>query len=509
MSIRTTRRGLMAGAAALAAAPALAQAPLRGGRLRVALLADINNFDPQSFLTANFPLIKNLHDSLIEYTPEGQAVPSLASAWQVAPDNRSVALTLRQDVKFHGGGAFDAQAVAATLAKAADPQKGKNVFATMAIVQDWTVTGPHAIRLNFKGPVPEKQITDLLQFISVIDPAGIETVETRPAGTGAYTLAERVLGQRIRLVANPNYWRQGQPLANEVVLTVFADDDSAAAALESNAVDIVYGGGARTAVRLRQAGHQLIQGPGPLVQVFRINSTRGPFRNQKFRQAFNHLMDRAGMLRVAYGGLGEVTALPWVPASPAADPSYNARFAFDLDKARALLRESGLSPQEQSAWRLLVSGGDQPSVLISQILQNTLRQVGLPIELEIRQGAEFFDLLLAGRFDAVFGGIGNVQKFPSRITTNSIYRTANNPVLGEPHPHPEYVAAIERVNTTFGSGEAVRAAYDKLNRVLVETAFAIPTNTYDIGLIVAQRRLGGFTRDIDNMLVARTIGFAG
>jgi peptide/nickel transport system substrate-binding protein len=105
----------------------------------------------------------------------------------------------------------------------------------------------------------------------------------------------------------------------------------------------------------------------------------------------------------------------------------------------------------------------------------------------------------------VFGGVGNVQKFPARVTTNSIYRTSNNPILGEPHPHPEYVAAIERVNTTFGTGPDVKAASDALNKVLVETAFGIPTNTYDAGLIVAAKNLAGFTLDMDNMLILRTL----
>ena len=131
-----------------------------------------------------------------------------------------------------------------------------------------------------------------MQFLCPIDPAGIDTVETKPAGTGAYTLGERVVGQRIRLVANPNYWREKEPISNEVVLTIFSEDGAATAALESGATDIIYGGTARSAVRLKDAGYQVIQGPGPLVQVFRINSTRGPFRNEKFRQAFNYLMDQ-------------------------------------------------------------------------------------------------------------------------------------------------------------------------------------------------------------------------
>src|SRR3954447_7575450 len=274
---------LLLAVAGLTTAGALA-ADLKGGRLRVAILADMTNFDPQQFSTVNFPLIKNFYDSLIEYTPDGKAVPSLATAWQIAPDNASVTVTLRTDVKFHSGAPFNADAVAATLKKAADPQKGKNVYATMSFVKDWTVVDPSTIRLNFNGPAPERQVTDLLQFISVIDPAAIDTVETKPAGTGAFVLGERVVGQRIVLKKNPSYWREKQPILDEVVLTIFTEDSAATAALESGAVDLIYGGSARSAVRLKNAGFQLLQGPGPLVQVFRINSTHGPFRNAKFRQ---------------------------------------------------------------------------------------------------------------------------------------------------------------------------------------------------------------------------------
>lgn len=512
MTMEFTRRAGLTGALTLATTALFmpgeveAQA-LKGGRLRVALLADIANFDPHQFSSVNFPIIKNVYDSLIEYTPDGKAIPSLASAWTIAPDSKSVTLTLRGDVKFHSGAALDAEAVAVNLKKCADPAKGKNVYATMSPVQDWTVVDARTIRLNFKTPVPEKQITDLLQFISIIDPSVIDTVETKASGSGAYTVAERVLGQRIRLVANPSYWREKEPVVGEVLLTVFSDNDSASAALESGSVDLIYGGGARAAVRLRNAGYQLFQGPGPLVQVFRINSTRGPFRNQKFRQAFNHLLDRAAILRVGYAGLGQVTALPWAPANPAFDASYNAKYPFDLDKARALLKESGLSDAEMKDFKILVDGGNQDSMAITQIVQQTLARVGIQVDLDVKQGAEYVDALLTGKFSATFGGVGNIQKFPTRLTTNSIYRTSNNPILGEPNPHPAYVAAIDRVNKTFGPGADVKGAYDNLNKVLVEEAFGIATNSYDIGLIVAAKNVAGITLDIDNQLVARTIGF--
>jgi peptide/nickel transport system substrate-binding protein len=491
----------------LAPNTAIAQ-ELKGGALKVAVLADMTNFDPQQFSTVNFFLIKNLYDSLVEYTPDGQAIPSLATEWTIAEDSTSVLVKLRDDVTFGASGnPFTSEDVAATLVKASDPARGKNVYATMAIVKDWETPDAHSVKINFNAPVPERQILDLLQFMIPIEAAGIDTVEDIPAGTGAYVLDNRAVGQSIVLKKNPNYWRAGEPTLDTLEFTIFSDDASASAALESGAADVVYGGTARSAVRLEAAGYQVLRGPGPLTQVFRINATREPFTNEKFRQAFSYLMDREGILKVGYAGLGEVVALPWAPASPAFDASYTEKLAFNIDQAKVLLGESGLTPEQQSDWKLLTYGTDQAAVTISQILQSTLSEAGINIELDIRQGSEYIDAQLAGDFQATFGAVGNIQKFPSRVATNSIYRVVNNPVLKDPHPFPEYVEAIKRVESTSGPADAVQAAYDNLNEVLVKAAFAIPTNTYDTGLIVASPNLDGFTLDMDNLLVARTLGF--
>ncbi|SDH36058.1 ABC transporter substrate-binding protein [Bosea robiniae] len=496
----------LAGVSLAGALPALAQ-QLKGGKLRVAVLSELANYDPQQLSTVNFHVIKNLYDSLIEYTPEGKPEPSLATEWTIAPDKKSVTLKLRSGVTFHSGTPFKADSVLATLQKGADPKRGKNVFATMSIVKDWSAPDDATVTINFKAPVPERQILDLLQFLLPIDPKGIDTVETVPAGTGPYTLVNRAVGQSLTLKANPKYWREKQPIVQDLVFTVFSEDASASAALESGAVDIVYNGSSRSAVRLKNAGFQVFAGPGPLVQVFRINSTRGPFRNKAFRQAFNHLMDRASILRVGYAGLGKVVALPWAPASPAYDESYNATYAYDLEKAKKLIAASGLSADEIKNWKLLVNGSDESSVAISQIVQGSLQKIGIPVELDMRQGAEYVTALLGGDFAATFGAVGNVQKFPSRVATNSIYRTSGNPVLKDPHPHPDYVAAIARVDAASGGAAEVKAAYDNLNKVMVDEAFGIPTNSYDVGLIVASDKIGGITLDIDNLFVARTIGF--
>ena len=50
-----------------------------------------------------------------------------------------------------------------------------------------------------------------------IDPAGIADVEAKPAGTGPYVLAERVLGQRVRLTVLD----QGPGFADNILKRAF------------------------------------------------------------------------------------------------------------------------------------------------------------------------------------------------------------------------------------------------------------------------------------------------
>ncbi len=94
---RSTVAGLLLAAAFGAADPTAAQS-LKGGTLRVAVLQDVVNFDPLQYSSVNYPLIRNLYDPLLEYTPDGKAVPGLAESWQIAPDNGSITLKLRADV---------------------------------------------------------------------------------------------------------------------------------------------------------------------------------------------------------------------------------------------------------------------------------------------------------------------------------------------------------------------------------------------------------------------------
>ena len=186
-------------------------------------------------------------------------------------------MTLRNDVKFHSGDALRCRSGGRHPEESRGSAEGQERLRHDVLREGLDDRRPATIRLNFKGPAPERQITDLLQFVSVIDPAGIDTVETKPAGTGAYHARRARRRAAHRPQEEPELLaREASRLLDEVVLTIFSRGRSASAALESGAVDLDLW--RHRPQRRAPQGCRLPAdpGPGPLVQVFRINSDPRP-----------------------------------------------------------------------------------------------------------------------------------------------------------------------------------------------------------------------------------------
>src|SRR5215471_14168634 len=100
-------------AVALAAMPASAQAPGPQDVLRIAQIEQVTNFDPALMTTQDMGvLIDNVYEGLVGTERDTVKIaPRLAEKWTIAPDGKSITLTLRKNVKFHDGSALDAEAV--------------------------------------------------------------------------------------------------------------------------------------------------------------------------------------------------------------------------------------------------------------------------------------------------------------------------------------------------------------------------------------------------------------
>src|SRR3546814_349140 len=113
----------------------------------------------------------------------------------------------------------------------------------------------------------------------------------KPVGTGPFMFQEWKRGEYIKLVRNPNYWKQGQPYLDGLVFNVIPDSASRAVAFERGNVDVLRGGDidnvdvkrlrALPNVEYTTKGWEMFSPQAYLM----FNMRKPPFANVKGRQA--------------------------------------------------------------------------------------------------------------------------------------------------------------------------------------------------------------------------------
>ena len=151
------RRGVLKGAAAVTGAVLLpgtlrAAEPRRGGTLRVSMTYNPAALDPMTGRNApDFNTLLAIYDGLIDLDPPTlQPKPGLAKAftWK---DPATLVLDLEQNVTFHDGTKFDAEAVKFNLDRYRSDARS-NVKPDCSTIDRVDVAGPHQVVIHLNRP---------------------------------------------------------------------------------------------------------------------------------------------------------------------------------------------------------------------------------------------------------------------------------------------------------------------------------------------------------------------
>lgn len=475
-----------------------------GGTLRIGINQDVLNFDPFALNFEHFPTIMAMYDALVRYDSELNVSASLASAWEIADDNQSVTVTLRDDATFHSGGAVDAAAVVTTYERAMDPETGNNMLGFSVDIESVSAVDDSTVVIEFIQPLPELAITDILQAISIIDPAGIDSLATAGAGAGPFEFVSWQPGVELVLRAYDGYWGTAGPYVDEIVYTVFDDSDAQLAAFNSGAIDIAWNIPLKDAANLDE--DNILRGhPGSLTYAFQLNADRAPFDNPNMRRMLLYATNRQGMVDAALFGQSTPTVLPWAKSSPAYDDSLNDVYAFDLDKAQELF-DAGVAEGAGTSAVLNINSGTPQMLLMGQILQADLAKIGFDMQINSLDGAAFADFYVAKDYGLITNFNGNLAKYPTRLTGNSTFRLKDN--RGWPDGLPqEYVDAINQASSALTPAEQ-EAAFANLRDVLLDLSWVINV-AYNQNTSAISDAVSGAAVTVDTMLIVEDIRLAG
>jgi len=349
----------------------------------------------------------HMYDSLVWVNEEGKLVPALAEKWEVSDDGAEYTFYLRQDVTFHNGEPFNADAVVFSWERAKDGGfEYSNLWqlaTTVEKVDDYTV------RITTDGP-DALFLTTVADNWAMIPPGYFEEVgqagfDEHPVGTGPFVFVEWVKGDRIVMQANPDYWQEGTPKIENLIFRPIPESATRVAAIQTGEVDIVTRLSSEEAKSLLGVPNVTVI-KYPVERVYYVafnNLSTGigqPTEDALVRQAMNYAVDIDAIVDSLFDGF----AKPAIGMVSTGELGYDnaAPFGYDADKARDLLAQAGY-PDGFEMDMACPAGAYTHFEEVCEAIAGYLGEVGITVNLEIMESGQYWDLEAAKELPPLFG----------------------------------------------------------------------------------------------------------
>ncbi len=353
------------------------------------------------------PLVDNITEGLTRFKPGTVEIePALAESWEVSEDGLEYVFTLRPGVTFHDGTPLDAAAVETNFLRQLDEENPLHqdtmVYAgiVFADVESVEATGDMELTVTMSRPTILLPGNLAIFAAGIVSPTALEAEGAEfgqaPVGTGPFRFESWTKDVELVLVANDDYWG-GRPALDRVVWRTIAEDTVRLSELQTGSIDIANQIDFKDAGDIESdANLQLITGPFLNVQFLAFNQAIPPFDNHSLRMAVQHAINKESIAEVVASGHYTLGAGPIAPTLLGYDASLAERYPFDPAQAEALIAESGLTDitfdlynRANSFWPLL-----------GQLIQADLAAVGITVNLQSLEDAEFFDQVNTGEVQA-------------------------------------------------------------------------------------------------------------
>ena len=387
--------------AAMADDAAMSGEPQMGGTLVIGSTQVPRHLNPsvQSGTATAVPGTQ-IFASLLRYDENWNPHPYLAESWEVADDGLSVTVNLVEGATFHDGEPITSADVAFSIATVQANHPFKSMYAPVTGVDtpdDLTAVinleHPHpAILLAMSSallPIIPKHIFDDGQDMKT------HPRNTDPVGSGPFKLVEHVPGESIILERYEDFFIEGRPYLDEIVIKINPDSNSLILGLERGEIDMYpFMSQSRDIERITNA-EGVNATPNGYAAVGAINwlafNTKHEILQDKtVRQAIAYATDRDFVTGALHAGYSQPALGPITASSPYANADI-ATYNVDLEQANALLDEAGY-PADGDGNRFsltidYIPGAAEQQQTVAEYLKSQLAEVG--IEIEVRAAPDF------------------------------------------------------------------------------------------------------------------------
>jgi peptide/nickel transport system substrate-binding protein len=385
--------------AAVIAASAMTSTPLwaEGGTLVIASTQVPRhlNGSVQSGIATAVPSTQ-IFASPLRYDENWEPQPYLAKSWEVSEDGLTVTLNLVDNATFHDGQPVTSEDVAFSIMTTKENHPFKSMFAPVE-----TIETPDATTAVIKLSQPHPALLLALSpALAPVIPKHIygdgQDVKSHPrnstdvVGSGPFMVEEFTAGEATILKKNPNFFMEGRPKLDEIIIRIVKDPSALLIAMENGDADMYpFMAGSQEIRRLEGADHLSITAEGYAavgpINWLAFNTASEKLSDVRVRQAIAYAVDRDFITKALHRGVSQPQRGPIIESSPFfVEP--NEPYNVDLDKAKALLAEAGFADGMDLTIDY-IPGPKEQQQSVAEYMKSQLGKIG--INVTVRAAPDF------------------------------------------------------------------------------------------------------------------------
>jgi peptide/nickel transport system substrate-binding protein len=384
------------------------ETPRKGGVFNVHYGAEQRQLNPSLQASTGVYIIGGkIQENLVDLDGNGQPVGVLAESWEASPDGKTITFKLRKGVTWHDGKPFTSADVAFTAMEMW--KKYLNYGSTLQLFLT-AVDTPDQLTAVFRyeRPMPLNLLLRALPDLGYVSPKHIyesggdvrqNPVNLAPIGTGPFKFVKYERGQYIIADRNPDYWRPNAPYLDRIVWKVITDRAAAAAQLEAGELHYSPFSGLTISdmARLGNDKRFTVTTKGnegnARTNTIEFNFRRKELSDIRVRRAIAHAINVPFFIDNFLGDFAKLGTGPIPSTSTDFYPGLNTPlYPYDKAKAIALLEEAGYKAGASGtrfSLRLLPAPWGEDISLWSTFVQQSLGEVGIPVEIVRNDGGGF------------------------------------------------------------------------------------------------------------------------
>lgn len=476
--------------------------------------------------------ISQLYNGLIEMDDSLRIKPAIAKRWEISPDGTTYTFILRNDVRFHDhprfpggkGRVVTAHDFVYSFNRILDPKIASPGLWVFSQVD----TAGEPFRALNDSVFSIKLIRPFASFLGLLtmpycyvvpkEVAGFygRDFRSNPIGTGPFKFKIWREGEKLVLEKNPDYFETDStgrrlPYLDAISVTFITEKQSEFLEFMKGNLDFLSG--IQTAykdVLFTRSGmlNPKYEGRFQLFTQPYLNTEylgfmldpaliKHPYQQKALRKAINYGFNRTELIKYLRNNLGTPAYHGFIPKGlPAFDKDFEF-YRYNADSARRLLARSGFPNGKGLPPVVLTTTADY--VDICEYIQHELAGIGIPVQIEVSNGATFREMVAHSKLPFFRGSW--IADYPDAENYLSLFYSKNFSPSGPNTTHfknAEYDRLYELA--LLETDESKRnETYRKMNRIIIEEAPVIPL-FYDKVVRICPVNIKNFSGNAMNLL---------